>query len=133
VVVVPTLPTTATTTNRLSCSAGPLDTGITVSKFQTGCGIEKSAQCDGYRASGPPTEGTDITAGTDTPMVPDEDVDDIADLRISIRHAGIFVLSFCRHQRPQLHVGVVPLKALQPPPSGEEHQHDSVGTGQDFR
>ena len=42
-------------------------------------------------------------------------------------------LSLRRHQRPQLHVGVVPLEALQSPPGGEQHEHDSVGAGQDFR
>ena len=46
---------------------------------------------------------------------------------------SVSVLSLRRHQRPKLHVRVVPLEALQPPRSGEQHEHDSVAAGQDFR
>jgi len=71
------------------------------------------------RVSGQQADGADIPAGTDTPLFPDRTAGHIADLGS--------VLSFCRDQRPQLHVGIVPLEALQPPRGGKQHEHDRRG------
>jgi hypothetical protein len=45
-------------------------------------------QFDGYRVSRPPTDGTDIPAGTDTPLFPDRTAGDIADLGSVPRACG---------------------------------------------